>query len=133
MPSRVATPDPRNAVAFDLGRSLPDEQTCVVVVEGGLDLAGAPRLKWMLLEAFEAGCSQLVVDLSRATIVDATAVGALVGVRNSIDDDTRLAIACAQPQVLSVFQAAGLDRAFRIVPTVEAALANVRKQVARAG
>lgn len=65
MPSRAAIQDPPKAVAFDIGRSLPDEQTCVVVVEGRLDLAGAPRLKWMLLEAYEAGCSQLVVDLSR--------------------------------------------------------------------
>jgi anti-sigma B factor antagonist len=133
MPSRAAIPNPPEVVEFDLGRSLPDEQTCVVVVEGGLDLAGAPRLKWMLLEAFEAGCSQLVVDLSRATLVDATAVGALVGVKNSIHADTRLAIACSQPRLLRVFQISGMDRTFAIFATVDAALAHVRKQVAHAG
>ncbi len=131
MPSRAAMHDPPTPIAFDLGRSLPDEQTCVVVVEGGLDLAGAPRLKWMLLEAFEAGCSQLVVDLSRATLVDATAVGALVGVRGSIDVDARLAIVCAQPEVLEVFRTAGLDHRFSIFATMDAALAHVRQQVAR--
>lgn len=133
MPSRAAIQDPPKAVAFDIGRSLPDEQTCVVVVEGRLDLAGAPRLKWMLLEAYEAGCSQLVVDLSRATLVDATAVGALIGVRSGIDSDARLAIACSQPRLLRVFKASGMDRAFAIFATVDGALAHVRKQVARAG
>lgn len=133
MPSRAAIQDPPNPVAFDLGRSLPDEQTCVVVVEGGLDLAGAPRLKWMLLEAYEAGCSQLVVDLSRATLVDAAAVGALISVRSSMDGDARLAIACSQPRVLRAFKASGMDRTFAIFATVDAARAHVRKQVAHAG
>ena len=133
MPSRAAIEDPPSPVAFDLGRSLPDEQTCVVVVEGGLDLAGAPRLKWMLLEAYEAGCSQLVVDLSRATLVDATALGALIGVRSSIEGDLRLAIACSQPRLLSVFKASGINREFAIFANVDAALAHVRKQVIHAG
>jgi anti-sigma B factor antagonist len=123
-------PDP---VAFDIGRRLPDERSCVITVEGDLDLAGAPRLKWMLVEALDAGCSQLVVDLSRTTLVDATALGALIGVNTGIEPDARLAIACAQPDVLRVFKASGLDRAFAILPTVDEALAHVSKEATRAG
>ena len=133
MLSETETSPGPDTVAFDIGRRLPDERTCVVTVEGALDLSGAPRLKWMLVEALDAGCSQLVVDLSGATLVDASALGALIRVNRRIGPDAQLAIACGQPELLHVFKASGLGHMFAILPTVEEALAQVSRETANAG
>ena len=72
------------------------------------------------------------MDLSGATLLDAAAVSALVGV-NTHSDDARLAIACAQPDMLRVFETSGLDHSFAILATADDALAHVRKEAAHAG
>jgi anti-sigma B factor antagonist len=104
----------------------------VISVEGELDLSTAPRLKWMLIDALEAGHSQLVVDLSLATFMDSTALGVLVGVRRRLDGDARLAIVCMQPKVLRIFEFAGMDGAFAIFPTPDEALVYARGREAQA-
>jgi anti-sigma B factor antagonist len=96
----------------------------VVSVEGELDLSTAPRLKWMLVDALEAGRSQLVVDLSLASFMDSTALGVLVGVNRSLDGGG-LAIVCARPEVLKTFELSGVDRLFAIFPTLDEALASL--------
>jgi anti-sigma B factor antagonist len=135
MLSRAETSNRRepNPPAFGVVHRQLDERTCVIAVEGELDLAGAPRLKWMLIEALEAGCSQLVVDLSRTTFMDSTALGVLIGVNRSLDVGTRLAIACAQGHVVRIFEISGMDGTFAIFETVDDALADLRGQAARAG
>jgi anti-sigma B factor antagonist len=120
------------ALGFALTRSDPDERTAVVAVAGELDLATAPELKWMLIDALQAGASQLVVDLSGSGFMDSTALGVLIGVNRSLDAGARLAIACASENVLKVFELSGMDGAFAIFPTLEEALAYVQESVARA-
>ncbi len=99
-------------------------------MEGELDLATAPRLKWMLVDTLEAGRTRLVVDLSSVTFLDSTALGVLVGVKRRLDPDARLAIVCAQPAVLKIFEFAGMDGAFEIFPTQDDALAYTRGHAA---
>ena len=120
-------------MAFGVSRRDLEEGTSVVSVAGELDLSTAPRLKWMLIEALEAGSTRLVVDLSHASFIDSTALGVLVGIDRRLDPDGRLAIVCAREVVLQVFELSGTDRVFAIHPTLEAALAHVRGHVARAG
>jgi anti-sigma B factor antagonist len=135
MPSRAETSSRAqpNPTAFGITECLLDERTCVIAVEGELDLAGAPRLKWMLIDVLERGCNQLVVDLTRVTFMDSTAIGVLVGVNRSLDVGAQLAIACAHATVLKIFELSGMGGVFAIFATVEEALACVRGEAARAG
>jgi anti-sigma B factor antagonist len=134
MVSRSKTSDAQpGSTGFGISQSDLDRRTSVISVEGELDLSTAPRLKWMLTDSLEAGHSLLVVDLSLATFMDSTALGVLVGVRRRLDDDARVAIVCMRPNVLKIFEFAGLDGAFAIFPTLDEALAYARGREARAG
>jgi anti-sigma B factor antagonist len=115
------------ATAFEIVQHELDEHTCAIEVEGELDLSTAPRLKWMLLDALQAGHSLLVVDLSRTTFMDSTALGVLVAVKRGLDAGARLAIVCPQSDVLQIFEFAGMDGAFTIFPALDQALASARE------
>jgi anti-sigma B factor antagonist len=118
---------------FGIIRRELDRRTSVISIEGELDLVTAPRLKWMLIDALEAGHEELIVDLSLATFMDSTALGVLVGVNRSLGVDARMAIACPRHNVLKIFEFSGLDGMFMICPTVDEALAYTRRHTARAG
>ena len=107
-----------------------DDRTTVIAVEGELDLATAPQLKWRLVDALEQGRSCVVVDLAGVTFMDSTALGVLVGVRRSLHVGVRMGIVCTNPNVLNIFQLSGLDGAFEIFPTRDGALAYARGEEA---
>lgn len=110
-----------------------DKRTSVVSIEGELDLATAPRFKWMLIDALEEGHEELVVDLSLTTFMDSTALGVLVGVNRSLGVDVRMAIVCPRSTVLKIFEFSGLDGMFVICSTVDEALAYTRGHTVKAG
>jgi anti-sigma B factor antagonist len=122
MLSRADTSDGSTPVAFAIGRRELDARTSVISVEGELDLATAPQLKWMLLDALEEGHGRLVVDLSRVTFMDSTALGVLVGVDRSLEPGATLAIVCANASLLKIFELSGMDGLFAIFATVDDAL-----------
>jgi anti-sigma B factor antagonist len=119
--------------AFDITRSELDDRTSVISIAGDLDLSTAPQLKWMLLDALEAGHSQLVVDLTQTTFMDSTALGVLIGVNRSLDVGARLAIVCARANLLKIFELSGMDGAFAIFPTPQDALAHTQASAAETG
>jgi anti-sigma B factor antagonist len=121
------------SVAFAVIRRELDEHTGVLSVEGELDLASAPSLKWALTDILAAGHDRVVVDLSLVTFIDSTALGVLVGVRKNLDPTARMAITCTHPDVLNIFELTGLDATFDIFPTFDDALAFVRGSAAAAG
>jgi anti-sigma B factor antagonist len=132
--SRVETSDPGKprSNAFGLVQRELDERTIIVAVEGELDLSTAPRLKWMLVDGLETGHGKLILDLSRTTFMDSTALGVLVGIRRRLAGEQRLTVVCARPDVLKIFEYSGMDGAFEIFPTVEDAVASARGDTARA-
>jgi anti-sigma B factor antagonist len=119
--------------AFAVIRRELDEHTGVLSVEGELDLASAPSLKWALTDLLGAGYNRVVVDLSLVSFIDSTALGVLVGIKRNLSPDARLAIACAHPDVLNIFELTGLDATFDIFPSFEDALAHVHGSAAAAG
>lgn len=133
MASRAKTSNEQpSSTAFGISHSEIDGRTSVVSVEGDLDLSTAPRLKWMLVDALEGGHSLLVVDLTRATFMDSTALGVLIAVKRRLDGDARMAIVCVRTNVLKIFEFAGMDGAFAIFPTLDEALAYGQGREARA-
>lgn len=110
-----------------------DARTSVISVEGELDVSTAPALKWALLDSAQDGHDQLLVDLSLASFMDSTALGVLIGVQRSLHAGGRMAIVCAAPTILSVFEVSGMDGAFAIHATLEEALATTSGPVAETG
>ncbi|HWX96237.1 MAG TPA: STAS domain-containing protein [Solirubrobacteraceae bacterium] len=123
----------RKPIAFAVIRRELDEHTGVLSVEGELDLASAPSLKWALTDILDAGHDQVIVDLSLVSFIDSTALGVLVGVKKNLSPGAKLAISCTHPDVLNIFELTGLDSTFDIFPTFDDALAFVRGSAAAAG
>jgi anti-sigma B factor antagonist len=132
-PSEIFARSQPNPTAFGISQRELDARTSLIAVVGELDLATAPRLKWTLIDALQAGRSRLVVDLSLATFMDSTALGVLLAVKRKLDVDERLAIVCPQTDILKIFEFAGMDGVFAIFPALDEALASVQGDAAHLG
>ncbi len=122
-----------SAVPFGISRRELDQRTSVIAVQGDLDLATAPQLKWMLVDALEEGHSRLVLDLKDSTFMDSTALGVLVGVSRSLAENGSLAIVCANAKLLKIFELSGMDGVFAIYPSLDDALDHARPRAAETG
>jgi len=123
----------RAEVSFTINQRALESGTSLITVEGELDLASAPSLKWALTDAVDAGASRIVVDLSPVTFIDSTALGVLVGVHRGLPPGSKLALAGADADVLNIFELTGLDSTFDMHSTLDEALAWVRESEAATG
>lgn len=103
------------------------DATTQLEVEGELDLATAPDLKWALADALDHGARTFVIDLTGVTFIDSTALGVLVGFRRNLKIGMRMGVACSDPDVLAIFELTGLDSVFEMFSTPDEALAAVRR------
>lgn len=104
-----------------------DTATAVVAPDGALDLGSAPRLKRALGEIASERCTSIVIDLSRVTFMDSTALAVLVGASRRLGPDGVLAVAAASSQAQKLFELTGLDRTIQIFATVDAAVTSLRQ------
>jgi anti-sigma B factor antagonist len=112
---------------FSIVDEVVDATTQVISVAGEVDLYSAPELKEHILTAIDGGKTSIVVDLSRATFIDSTTLGVLVGARKRLRErDGSVAVVCADDDKLGLFEMTGLDRVFSIHEDRAAALAAVR-------
>jgi anti-sigma B factor antagonist len=114
-------PEP-SPVAFAVTHRVVDDSTCVVSVEGDLDLASAPQLKWTLIELLDKGYAQYVIDLSQLTYMDSMGLGVLVGLRKRVDGTARLALACLPETQRKLLEMTGLDACFDTFASLDEAL-----------
>lgn len=109
-----------------------EDGTTVVEIAGEIHLASAPRLQEALVRLDRDGRHALVLDLRAVELIDSTGLSVLL---NALRRVTRrggsMALVCANPTVLRLFEITGLDRTFAIRPTLEEALPLV--QAAAAG
>jgi anti-sigma B factor antagonist len=112
---------------ISVGERAVDDHTAEIIVAGELDLATAPRLKWSLMDSLKAGRTRLLVNLADVTFIDSTALSVLVGVHRKLGDPAHMAVVCTNPNVLRIFEVAGLKVAFEIFPTTEQALSYLRE------
>ena len=99
-----------------------DERTCLVAVEGDLDLATAPQLKWTLVELLEKGYDRYVIDLSRLTYMDSMGLGVLVGFGRRLEGRAHMALAGLPATQRNLLELTGLDAAFDSFGSVDDAL-----------
>jgi anti-sigma B factor antagonist len=107
---------------FEITHREIDERTCVVAVQGDLDLASAPELKWTLVELLNKGYRQYVIDLSELTHMDSMGLGVLVGFRKRVEGDAQLALAGLPATQRKLLDMTGLDAAFDSFATLDEAL-----------
>lgn len=110
---------------IDLGLDLVERDGwAVLAVSGEVDVATAPRLRERLIELVNSGRHRIVVDLSGVEFLDSTGLGVLVGALKRVrTHDGELALVCAEPRILKVFEITGLTKVFTMFGSVDEAVA----------
>jgi anti-sigma B factor antagonist len=89
-----------------------DYATYVIAVAGEADLYSAPELKRALDEAIEAGGRDIVVDMTKTTFLDSTALSVLVEATKRLRPEGRVALVCVDQNLVKIFRITALDRLF---------------------
>jgi len=97
----------------------------IVVKEERLDAHNSSELKTQMLNLFEDGKTNLIVNLDTVRFVDSSGLGSLVsGFKNASARNGNLKLCNLQPQVKSMFELTRLHRVFEIFPNLDDALAS---------
>ncbi len=113
---------PRRATAPS---SREDRGYLVTALSGRLDSTRAPAVREQLLRLLRPAASQLVLDLTLVSDIDAAGLAVLVGTeRRARLLGGSLRLAAARPAVSMAVHAAGLDRLLGSFPTVQAAVSS---------
>lgn len=93
-----------------------DVDEVIVEVRGELDTATAPLLQDLLDQLMAAGARRVVVDLSEATFVDSTGLGALLSAHRRMQaDHGQLVLSQPLPATRRLLELTALDRVFAVV------------------
>jgi anti-sigma B factor antagonist len=110
--------------AFELSDEPLGDGRHVIAVSGEADLFAAPELKQRLVAVADGGSTQIVIDLSDATLLDSTALGVLIGAAKRLRAlDGELAIVNSDEMIARTFEITGCDQIFAIFKTREDAVA----------
>jgi anti-sigma B factor antagonist len=97
--------------------------THVIAVRGELDLHTVPELKRTLAELAELDSPHVIVDLTHASLVDSTSLGALLETsRNLRASGGELVVSCRDRSIRKVFATTGVDRVILIHASLEEAV-----------
>ena len=111
---------------FDIKTDQLADDSYVISLAGEVDLYTAPEFKERMVQVIEDGKKHLVVDLSKATFIDSTTLGVLVGgVKRLRPSGGSLALVCTDQNISKIFEITGLDRVFPIHGSREEALRGV--------
>jgi anti-sigma B factor antagonist len=105
-----------------------EEKNGIIVVyinEERLDAHNSGDLKALLLEQFQQGHKNILIDLKDVRFIDSSGLGALVsGFKNAISNQGSLKLSSLQTQVRSMFELTRLHRVFEIFATSTEAIEN---------
>jgi anti-sigma B factor antagonist len=94
----------------------------VVRLAGELDLYNAHEVRDVLLDETDKEPKRLVVELSRVSFVDSTALGVLIEARAKLSNKRAFLVASPQLETRRALEVSGLDRHFGVYDTVDDAL-----------
>ncbi len=96
----------------------------VLPLEGEIDLHISPNVSATLSVMAKKKPKRLVIDLSRVTYVDSSALAVLIAAMQTVEGyGGKFSLVGMNNNVRTIFEIARLDQLFRIFPDVEAALA----------
>ncbi len=99
----------------------------VVDVAGEVDLYTAPKFEEALTRAAAATPPLVIVNLTRTTYLDSTALRVLTAARKRVQErDGEIALVSTQPKIDKLFTITGLDQLFPLCATEGEALRKVR-------
>ncbi len=102
----------------------PNETTCVLEIEGEVDVYTAPQLKQDIVQIAERGVKHLIINLSKVEYLDSTGLGVLIGgLKRLREGEGNLVLVGPGMRILRIFEITGLDKIFDIYPTEEEAAA----------
>jgi anti-sigma B factor antagonist len=99
-----------------------DGDAVVVRLAGELDLYNAHEVRDVLLDESGKAPARLVVELSRVTFVDSTALGVLIEARAKLPNKRGFLVAGPQLETRRALEVSGLDRHFGVYDSVDDAL-----------
>ena len=105
-----------------------EEREAAVVIdikEERLDAHNSSDFKNQMLNLFEEGKVNLIIDMNGVRFVDSSGLGALVsGYKNANSREGNLKLCGLQSQVKSMFELTRLHRVFEIFPDVDEAISS---------
>jgi anti-sigma B factor antagonist len=114
---RVALPGPYGMVHRGQDRT-------VVELHGEIDIAASALIGAYLDVVTAVRDHEVLVDLTHVAFFDCSGVTLLCrALRRTAANGGRMSVICDRPAILRVFRASGALAAFRVLPTLDAALA----------
>jgi len=93
-----------------------DNRTCIVSVQGELDVYTAPLLRERLHEVLAQGASKVVLDLHGMTFIDSTGLGVVIGALKRLrESDGDLVLRAPSRSTRKVLDITGLREILEII------------------
>ena len=99
----------------------------VMLMEGSMDASAAPEIKQRVLDFIGRGDKNIVLNLSRLRFMDSTGLGAVISILKALGRDGYLGLCCVPESIMDIIRLTRLDRALKIYPTQETALAEMAR------
>lgn len=96
-----------------------------VTADGRLNMVSAPKLREFVTDVIARGSNRIVVNLEKATFMDSSGLGALIGcLKAARQAGGDLRIAAVQPQVKMVLQLTSMDKVLTSYSSTDEAFSN---------
>jgi anti-sigma B factor antagonist len=100
----------------------------IVSLGGEIDLYTAPKLEDALAGLTASGARRVVIDLAGAAFIDSTVLDVLLNALTRLDaGGGELILVSDDRRILQILEVSGLERRFRIAPTLTDAIASLSR------
>jgi len=110
---------------FEVERSALDSGVMVFALSGTMTMGNQlQQLEWAVQELTKNKQNRIVMDMTRITYLDSSAIGILVGCHGTVrDSGGQLRLAGVSDRVGAIFKMTGVDKLLNLDPTRDASVA----------
>jgi anti-sigma B factor antagonist len=127
----MATTPANDIPQFEVSSERGSENAYVVRIAGELDISHEDEVRSELRTAIKEADRGVVVDLTECEFIDSSGVRALLlgyeKQREENGEGNLLAVAADSEQILRILSVMGVDKVIPVQPTVEGAIAELRR------